>query len=155
MIVNGDRQDTFGRTLSNHIVIEVFDDLARGRDLIKQLFAGTTAAFFLFQDRLAQLDAFRADVNVAGPFDQWADIAVALSTERTEGILLVRRAAASGTVVILDGHKRLLVCGSADKIVQVTTYRYVSSHPEILPTSASNGSAHSFSISFASLLGRR
>ncbi len=45
-------------------------------------------AFFLVDDRLAQFDAFAADVNVARPFDQGADVAVALAAEGTIGVAI-------------------------------------------------------------------
>ena len=46
------------------------------------------AAPLLLEDRLAEVDALAADVNVAGPFDQRADVAIALATERTKGVFL-------------------------------------------------------------------
>ena len=42
----------------------------------------------LFEDRLAEVDTLAADVNVAGSFDQRADVAIALSTEGAEGVFL-------------------------------------------------------------------
>jgi hypothetical protein len=32
---------------------------------------------FLVKDRLAKLNALTADINVAGPFNEWSNIAVA------------------------------------------------------------------------------
>jgi hypothetical protein len=66
----------------------VLDDLAGRGDLGEERFAGPAAALFLFEDRLAQIDALAADVNVAGSFHQRADIAITLAAERTEGIFL-------------------------------------------------------------------
>ncbi len=60
----------------------------RRGDLGEQLLAGAAAAAFLFEDRLAQVDALAADVDVAGPFDQRSDVAIALATEGTEGVFL-------------------------------------------------------------------
>ena len=61
----------------------------------EELLARAAALAFLVEDRLAQLDALAADVDVARSFDQRADVAIALATERTEGVLLRRAAAAS------------------------------------------------------------
>ena len=51
------------------------------------------AAFLLVEDRLAELDALAADVDVAGPFDERADVAVALAAERAVGIAVAARTA--------------------------------------------------------------
>jgi hypothetical protein len=42
----------------------------------------------LFEDRLAQLDALAADIDVVGSFDKRTDLTVTLSAERTTGVLL-------------------------------------------------------------------
>ena len=84
------------------------DDLARRGDAREQLLAGAAALAFLVEDRLAQLDALAADVDVARPFDQRADVAIALATERTEGVLLGGAAAACAADVPARGHAKLL-----------------------------------------------
>jgi hypothetical protein len=62
---------------------------------------------FLFQNRLTELDAFPADVDISGAFNKWSNVTVALAAERTECILL-RRAAATTTPshVFANGHIR-------------------------------------------------
>jgi hypothetical protein len=50
----------------------------------------------LVDDRLAQLDAFAADVNVAWAFHQGADVAVRLTAKRAEGIAVAARGAGGG-----------------------------------------------------------
>ena len=42
----------------------------------------------LVEDRLAELDAFAADVDVAGTFHQGANVAIALAAERAVGVFL-------------------------------------------------------------------
>ena len=72
--------------------IDVFVELRRRSRAAwgcgEELLGRAAAAPLLVEDRLAQLDALAADVNVAGSFDQRADVAIALATERTEGVLL-------------------------------------------------------------------
>ena len=81
MIVNGDGEQLLGSLLADHILIEfVFDGPGR-RDVGKERLGDAAAAFLLIDDRLAQLDALTANVNVAGPFHQRADVAIALATE--------------------------------------------------------------------------
>ncbi len=95
MAVDGDGQNFLGVLLADHVFVEMGDDFARRGNPREQLLAAAAAASFLVENRLAKLDAFAADVNVAGAFDQRADVAIALAAERTEGVLLRRAAAAS------------------------------------------------------------
>ena len=68
-------------------------DLARRGDVGEELSCWCRGASFLVEDRLAQLDALAADVDVARPFDQRADVAIALAAERTEGVAVAAGAA--------------------------------------------------------------
>ena len=70
-----------GAQAADDILIELRDDLARRGNAVEQRLGRAAAALFLFQDGLAQVDAFAADIDVAGTFDQGADIAVALAAE--------------------------------------------------------------------------
>jgi hypothetical protein len=79
-------------------------DLARRGNAGEKLFAGASAFALLIEYRLAKLDAFAADVNVARSFDQRPDVSVTLSAERTEGVLLGRSTAAR-TADVLRWHK--------------------------------------------------
>ena len=63
--------------------------------LAEQRLAGAAAAALLFEDRLAEVDALAADVDVAGPFDQRPDVAIALAAEGAEGVFLGGAAAAA------------------------------------------------------------
>jgi hypothetical protein len=83
--------------LPDHILVEVSDDLAGRGDCGEQLLAGAAALLFLVEDRLAKLDALTADVDVAWALNERPDVAVALATERTEGVLLGRPAGAPPT----------------------------------------------------------
>ena len=59
------------------------------------------ATLFLVDDRLAQLDAFAADIDVAWPFDERPDVAVALAAKGAIGVAITPGAsgwATPGTV---------------------------------------------------------
>jgi len=49
--------------------VELSDDLAWRGDAREELLAAAATFALLIEDRLAKLDAFAADVNVARPFD--------------------------------------------------------------------------------------
>jgi hypothetical protein len=74
-------QDFLGPLLPDHVLVQVFDQFPRCGNLIEQGLAGPPPAALLLEDRLAEVDTFTANVNVAWSFDQWADIAVALAAE--------------------------------------------------------------------------
>jgi hypothetical protein len=84
--VDRDGKDLFRVLLTNYVFVEMRNDFTRSGNLRKELFAGSAPASFLFEDRLAELDAFAADIDIAGPFDQGSYIAIALSTKRTERV---------------------------------------------------------------------
>ena len=71
---------------------------AARESLLKSCLLRAAAAALLLQNRLAQLDALAADVDVAGAFDQRPDVAIALAAERTESVLLGRAAAATAAI---------------------------------------------------------
>ena len=61
--------------------------MSRGDGMFgERLLGGAAAALLLVDDRLAQLDALAADVDVAGALDEGADVAVALAAERAVGV---------------------------------------------------------------------
>src|SRR5438552_1130066 len=107
--MNGDGQNPLAVLLADDVLIELRNDLAGRGDAGEERFRRAAAALFLFQNRLAQVDTLAADVNVAGPFDERANVAVALATERTEGVLLGRAGAASAAQVLSSGHGHSLV----------------------------------------------
>ena len=88
--VDGDREHPLGVLLADHVLIEVADDLSGRRNGSEELLARAAPPLLLIQDRLAEVDALAADVDVARSLDQRAHVAVALATERTEGVLLGR-----------------------------------------------------------------
>ncbi len=88
VVVDGDGEDLLGAVLADDVLVELFLDLARGGDVGEEGLGDAPAAAFLVEDRLAELDALAADVDVAGPFDERADVAVALAAERAVGVLL-------------------------------------------------------------------
>src|SRR5262249_55953916 len=81
VVVDGDRQNLLGAVLANDVLVHLLLDVAGRGDVGERGLATATAAFFLFDDRLAQFDTFAADVDVAGTFDQRADFAVILPAE--------------------------------------------------------------------------
>ena len=94
MAVDGHGQHLLGVLLADDVLVEVLDDLPGRGDLGEQRLAGAAAAALLFEDRLAEVDTLAADVNVARPFDQRTDVAIALAAERAKGVLLGGAAAA-------------------------------------------------------------
>jgi hypothetical protein len=81
MAVNGDGQHLLGVFLADDVFVQVRENLARRGNSVEKLLARTAAAFFLVEDRLAQLDALAADVDVARTFYQGADVSIALSAK--------------------------------------------------------------------------
>ena len=64
-------------------LIEVIDDSSGGWDIAEEFFAGASASLFLGEYRGAEFNAFAADVNIAGAFDQRPYISIVLATEGT------------------------------------------------------------------------
>jgi hypothetical protein len=62
-------------------LIERSDQFPRRRNAIEEWFRCAATALFLVEDRLAEFDALAADINVAWPFDERPDVAIALSTK--------------------------------------------------------------------------
>ena len=103
--VNGHGQNLLGVILADDVIVQMGDDFARRGNSREELLAAAAAAAFLVEDRLAKLDAFAANVNIAGPFDQRPDVAIALSAKRTESVLLRRATPASSQINIATrGH---------------------------------------------------
>src|SRR5271165_4340724 len=88
VVVQGHGQHLLGPILSNDIGVELILDLARSRNIREERLGHTAAATLLVEDRLAELDAFAADVDVSGSFDQGAHVTKALATKRAVGVLL-------------------------------------------------------------------
>jgi len=90
--------------------IELRHNFSGRRDVAEERLGSTAAALFLFQYGLAQVNAFAADVNIAWPFDEWANIAVAFPTEGTERVLFCRaRTFSASSEVFSCGHSILIV----------------------------------------------
>ena len=88
VVVDGHREDLLGPVLVDHVGVELFLDLAGRGDVGEERLGDPPPAPLLVEDRLAELDAFAADVDVAGPLDERADVAIALPAERAIGVLL-------------------------------------------------------------------
>src|SRR5262245_105134 len=86
--MNSNGQDAYAIGLSDDVLIQLADDLFRRGNAREQRLSRAAASLLLLEDRLTQINTLAADVNVARSFDQRANIAVTLATERTEGILL-------------------------------------------------------------------
>jgi hypothetical protein len=85
--MNSNSQRPFGACLTDYIFVQVSDDIARARNVVEKFLRRSATLGFLIQDRLAQFNAFAANVYVTRSFDQWTYISVALATERAESIL--------------------------------------------------------------------
>src|SRR5437870_5957517 len=96
MIVHGDGEDLLGPGLADHVLIQLVLDGAGRGDVRDQALGDAAATFFLIDDRLAQLDALAADVNVAGALDQRADVAVAFAAKGAKGVAVAACGAGSG-----------------------------------------------------------
>ena len=88
MIVDGDRENALGPLLADDVVVELLLDGPRRRDVAEDGMRCAAAALLLIDDRLAQLDALAADVDVAGALDERADFAIALAAKGTMGIAI-------------------------------------------------------------------
>src|SRR5262249_40035385 len=86
VVVDGHGQDLLGPVLADHVLVQFLLDGPRGGDVGEQGLGAAPAPLLLVDDRLAQLDALAADVDVVGPLDQGADVAVALAAEGTIGV---------------------------------------------------------------------
>jgi hypothetical protein len=79
--VHGHGQHALGMLLADDVVVELGNEFAWRGNASEKLLARAAAPAFLFEDRLAELNALAADVNVAGTFDQGTDVAIALATK--------------------------------------------------------------------------
>ena len=88
VVVDGDREHLLGAILADHVLIELFLDLARRGDIGEERLGDAPTPTLLIEDRLAEFDALAADVDVPRPFDERADVAITLAAERAIGVLL-------------------------------------------------------------------
>ena len=105
MVVDGDGQDLLALRLADHVLVQLGHDVAGRRDLLEELLGRPATTLFLLEDRLAQVNALAADVDVAGTFDQRPHVPIALPAERTKRVLLRRTTAPSASARISSsGH---------------------------------------------------
>ncbi len=69
VIVNSHREHTLRRVLSDHVLVQVFNDLPWRRDFVEQRFTRTSPTLFLVENRLAKLNTLSTDVDVTGAFN--------------------------------------------------------------------------------------
>ena len=87
VVVDGDGEDLLGPLLADDVLVELLLDRRAATGMLDDGGFGAAAALLLLvDDRLAELDALAADVDVAGPFDERADVAVALAAEGAVGV---------------------------------------------------------------------
>jgi hypothetical protein len=98
--VDGDGEHPLGVLLPDHVFVEMGHDLAGRGDRREELLARASAALLLVEDRLAELDAFAADVDVARALDERPHIPVTLAAKRAEGILLGRAPRAAAPEIV-------------------------------------------------------
>src|SRR5262249_25641054 len=103
----------------------------RRGDMREERLGDAAATFFLVDDRLAQLDALAADVDVAGAFDERTDVPVTLPAEGTVGIAVPasvasRPASAAPKSGVFMGHALSLdaagLCGKISGPVSVDSF---------------------------------
>src|SRR5262249_16470006 len=70
MVVDGHRKNFLGPLLPDDVLIQFIFDGTWGGDIGDQGLGNAAAALLLVDNRLAQLNAFAADVDIARPFDQ-------------------------------------------------------------------------------------
>jgi hypothetical protein len=96
MVVNRHGENLFGLFLSDDMIVQLGNDFSRCRDFRERF--GTDSASsapFLNENGLTQINAFTADVHVAGTFDERSYIPVTFMTKRTKCLLF------TGSVVII------------------------------------------------------
>src|SRR5262249_14999596 len=86
VVVDGDGEDLLCPVLADDVLVELLLEGPRGGDVGEEGLGPAAPALLLVDDGLAQLDALAADVDVAGPLDQRADLPVALAAERAVGV---------------------------------------------------------------------
>ncbi len=86
VVVHRDRQHLLGAVLADDVLVELVLDRARRRNIGDEALGDAAAALLLVDDRLAQLDALAADIDVAGALDERADVAIALAAKRAKGV---------------------------------------------------------------------
>ena len=100
VVVDRHGEDLLGVVLADDVLVQLPHDVPRRGDFHEGLFAAPAAAPLLLEDRLAQVDALAADVDVAGPLDQGPYVAIALAAKGAEGVLLGGPAATASCVEI-------------------------------------------------------
>src|SRR5262249_38058884 len=106
VIVDGDGEDLLRPRLTDDVLVKLLFDRPRRRDVRDERLGRAAAALFLVDDRLAQLDAFAADVDVVRPLDERADVPVAFAAKRTVGVAVAAGVAgrAAPAVGVFRGH---------------------------------------------------
>jgi len=69
VVVDGHGQDLLGPVLADHVLVQFLLDAPGGGDVGKEGLGIVPAPLLLVNDRLAQLDALAADVDIARPLD--------------------------------------------------------------------------------------
>ena len=69
MIMNCDGEGPLLSRLSDDVLVQMGDDIARAGNLVEKLLL-RLALLFLIENRLAKFDALAADIHVAGALDE-------------------------------------------------------------------------------------
>ena len=107
MAMHRNSQNAFGRILADDVFVEASDDFAWTGDFGEELLARTASLALLVEDRLTEFNALATDVDIAGAFDERADVAIALTTERAKRILF-GGSAATAAEFFARGHSSFL-----------------------------------------------
>ena len=81
--VDGDGQQLLGAVLTDDVLIQFLHQFPGRRNSAEELFVSAAAAFFLVQDRRAQIDALTADIDVVRAFHQRTHFTVVFPAEGT------------------------------------------------------------------------
>jgi hypothetical protein len=90
--------------LADDVFVQFGNDFPRSGNLGEKLFCRAAATLLLIENRLAEFDAFPADVNISGSFNERSDLSIALATKRTMSVLLGSPRAATARVIVTCGH---------------------------------------------------
>src|ERR1043166_6990221 len=81
VIVDGDGEALLGVVLTDDVAVEVFLNLPRCRDLLKEGLIAAGLFLFLADDVVAKIDAVGADEGVVRAFDHGSDFPMGLAAE--------------------------------------------------------------------------
>src|SRR5207244_6784358 len=107
VVVDGYGDNCLLPRLADDVLVQLVLNRPRRRDVGDERLSGAAAALLLVDDRLAQLDAFAANVDVVRPLDERADVPITLAAKRAVGVAVAARVAGRApraAVGVFRGH---------------------------------------------------